>query len=65
MIIRGIKIIIINVQKQKLQYYIQQEMESRSDNKEISNWKKMQMMWYLLSEGNNSLVVIKICNISS
>lgn len=65
MIIRGIKIIIINVQKQKLQYYIQQEMESRSDNKEISNWKKIQMMWYLLSEGNNSLVVIKICNISS
>lgn len=65
MIIRGIKIIIINVQKQKLQYDVQQEMESRSDNKEISNWKKMQMMWYLLSEGNNSLVVIKICNISS
>lgn len=65
MIIRGIKIIIINVQKQKLQYDVQQEMESRSDNKEISNWKKMQMMWYLLSEGNNSLVVIKICNVSS
>lgn len=37
MIIRGIKIIIINVQKQKLQYDVQQEMESRSDNKEISN----------------------------